>query len=125
MDQARAMIKTALVISLLIFAGCSNFGHGKADFDDKYAVAASSWLGSNIMEMTAAWPYSRRYCGSKKGGAAGCVWWSHNGGTGTYVYSCETVAYYDEAGVITKVEVRRSDNCHRLFERHFELMTWP
>lgn len=35
------------------------------------------------------------------------------------------VAYYDETGVITSVEVRQSDDCHRLFERHFERMTWP
>ena len=80
MDQARAMIRSALVIPLLVIAGCSQFGHGKADSDDKYAVAASSWVGSNIMEMAAAWPYSMPHCGSKKGGASGCVWWRHSGG---------------------------------------------
>ncbi len=125
MDEARAMIKTAIVISLLLFAGCSQFGHGKADSDDKYAIAASSWVGSNIMEMVAAWPHPMPSCGSKKGGASGCVWWRHRSGGGTYAYYCETVAYYDEAGVITKVDVRQSDDCHRLFERHFERMTWP
>ena len=125
MDQARAMIKTAIVISLLLFAGCSQFGHGKADPNDKYAIAASSWVGSNIMEMVAAWPHSMPSCGSRKGGASGCVWWRHRGGGGTYAYNCETVAYYDEAGVITKVEVRQSNDCHRLFEHHFERMTWP
>jgi hypothetical protein len=125
MDEARAMIKTAFVISLLIFAGCSQFGHGKADPNDKYAIAASSWKGSNILEMVAAWPRSMPSCGSKKGRASGCVWWRHQSGGRTFPYYCETVAYYDESGVITKVEVRRSDDCHRLFERHFERMTWP
>ena len=125
MFQASATIRTGLVILLATFAGCSNFGHGKADPDDKYAVAAASWVGSNIMEMVAAWPHPMPTCGSKKGGASGCVWWRHRGGTGTYSYSCETVAYYDEAGVITKVEVRRSNDCHRLFEHYFERMTWP
>lgn len=119
------MIRISIIFSVLICSGCSQFGHGKADPDDKYAVAASSWVGSNIMEMAAAWPYSMPYCGSRKGGASGCVWWRNSGGTGTYTYYCETVAYYDEAGVITKVEVRQSNNCHRAFERHLELMTWP
>lgn len=114
-----------LALVTLICTGCSRFGHGKADSDDKYAIAASSWVGSNIMEMVAAWPHSMPSCGSKKGGSSGCVWWRHRSGSGTFAYECEAVAYFDEAGVITKVVVRRSNDCHRLFERHFERMTWP
>jgi len=119
------MNRRYVLISLLICAGCSQSGKVKAYEDDKYSVAASSWVGSNIMEMAAAWPHSMPSCGSKKRGSSGCVWWRHRGGTGSYAYNCEAVAYYDETGVIIKVEVRQSNDCHHLFERYFELMTWP
>lgn len=125
MFQSNAMIRAAVVILLVIFAGCSNFGHGKADPDDLYAVAASSWIGANIKEMVAAWPHSMSSCGSKKGGASGCVWWRHRQAGSRYAFECEAVAYYDEAGVIINVDVRESEDCHRRFERHFERMTWP
>lgn len=118
------MFRTAIAISMLICAGCEHFGDGKPD-DDKYSIAAASWVGSNIQEMVAAWPHPMKTCGSKKGGATGCVWWRHRSRSGSYSYECEAVAYYDEAGVITMVDVKQSHDCHRLFEDHFERMTWP
>lgn len=112
---------------MLICAGCEHFGDGKADDVDKYSYAATSWVGSNIQEMVAAWPHAMPSCGSRKGGAYGCVWWRHRNITKSMHsdYDCEAIAYYDKAGVITDVDVKRSRDCHRLFERHFDRMTWP
>ena len=119
------MFRMVIVTSMLICAGCEHFGDGKADEVDKYRFAAASWVGSNIMEMVEAWPHPMPHCGSKKGGAAGCVWWRHRDLGSSFAYDCETVAYYDEAGVITTVDVKRSRDCYRLFEAHFDRMTWP
>ena len=63
---------------------------------DEYSIAARSWIGADIEEMLAAWPNPNMQCGSNTIG---------------------------EVGVITRIEVRQSSDCHRLFKDHFDRMT--
>ena len=91
-------------------------------------MAAKSWPGANIEEMTAVWPNPNMWCGSNTSGEAGRAWWRHHqtaapGGNPVYDYRCEAIARYDEAGVITKIEVNESSNCHRRFGGQLDRMT--
>ncbi len=91
-------------------------------------MAAQSWLGANIEEMIAFWPNPNMRCGSNTIGEAGCAWWRHNqtpapGGRPVYDYRCEAIARYNEAGVITKIEVKESSNCDRRFGDQLDQMT--
>ena len=88
-----------------------------------------SWQGAYIADMVSAWPHPNETCrGVESTGEAGCVQWEHNQGRGdrgtaAYNYRCSATAYFDAAGLITRVEVTESLHCHRRFERHFERMT--
>lgn len=122
-------MKPALV-SIILFsgAGCAQFADNPPPAVGDYSIAAYSWRGANIKEMTAVWPSPTKRCGSNTIGEAGCAWWKHNqavppGGTPNYDYRCEVIARYNEAGIITKIEVKESKNCHRRFPGQLDRMT--
>ncbi len=115
---------------LLSCAGCVPFANETTSTGDQYSLAALSWQGAYIEEMIAAWPNPNMHCGSNTIGEAGCAWWRHNqsgapGGHPTYDYRCEAIVRYDEGGVIFRIEVRQSVNCHRRFKDRFDRMTRP
>jgi hypothetical protein len=117
----------ALII-LISCAGCAQLADKPTPAVGDYSMAAKSWLGANIEEMIAAWPNPNMRCGSNTIGEAGCAWWRHfqtaaPGGRPAYDYRCEAIARYNEAGVITKIEVNESSNCHRRFGRQLDQMT--
>jgi hypothetical protein len=118
------------LVILLSCTGCAPLANETTSIGDEYSFAAKSWQGSYIEEMIAAWPNPNMYCGSNTIGEAGCAWWRHNrtpgpSGNPTYDYRCEAIARYDEAGVIFRIEVRQSINCHRRFKDRFDRMTRP
>lgn len=115
-------------IVLVICAGCTHFADNPTPAIGDYSMAAKSWLGANIEEMIAVWPTPNMHCGSNTIGQVGCAWWRHNqtpapGGRPVYDYRCEAIARYNEAGVITKIEVIESSNCHRRFGDQLDQMT--
>jgi len=115
-------------IILVSCAGCAQLADKPPPAVGDYSMAAKSWLGANIEEMIAFWPEPNMRCGSNTIGEAGCAWWRHRqtgtpGGNPVYDYRCEAIARYNEAGVITKVEVKESRNCHRYFRDRFDRMT--
>jgi hypothetical protein len=115
-------------IILVSCTGCAQLADKPPPAVGDYSIAAKSWLGANIEEMIAVWPNPNMRCGSNTIGEAGCAWWRHNqaaapGGTPNYDYRCEAIARYNEAGVITKIEVKESSNCHRRFPGQIDRMT--
>lgn len=90
-------------------------------------MAARSWLGAYVEDMLAAWPNPNMRCGSNTIGESGCVWWRHRqdntpGGDIQFDYRCEAIVRYNEAGVITEVDVRQSSNCHRRYGDQLQRM---
>jgi hypothetical protein len=119
-------IITASII--IVVTSCAQLDGGTVDREDDYSNAAMSWLGADIQEMLAVWPSPNMACGSNKVGQTGCVWWRQVTGIalgqGPMGHHCEVIARYDEAGVITEIDVRRSFDCHRLFKNdQFDRMT--
>ena len=123
------MRPASIFFSLLICTGCVELVASESPHTvDEYSIAARSWIGADIEEMLAAWPNPNMQCGSNTIGEAGCVWWRHNqtpapGGTPAYEYRCEAIARYNEAGVITRIDVRRSRYCYRRFNDQLDRMT--
>jgi len=120
---------SAAVISFLC-GSCAQLAGEPTPSVDKYSIAAMSWRGAYIEDMVAAWPHPQEKCRSKTVSEGGCVHWRHHQGGGgnttpAFNYRCEAIAHFDAAGVITRVEVRESLNCHRRFEWHFDRMTRP
>lgn len=116
------MSRAYVFLSLLVCTGCAELSVKSTPVVDYYSMAARSWIGAHIDEMLVAWPDPNMHCGSNTIGEVGCAWWRH-----VYVgqgnYHCEAIARYNEAGVITRIEVKRSLYCYRLFEDNFERMT--
>ena len=123
------MGRSVALIVVLSCAGCAQFAYESDSAVDEYSMAAQSWLGVNIGEMIAAWPNPNMPCGSNTIGEAGCAWWRHRqtppspDGRPAYDYRCEAIARYNEAGVITKIEVMESSDCHRRYRDQFDRMT--
>ena len=122
------MTRIITTVMILMVTSCAQLDTGKVDRDDEYSRAALSWLGADIQEMLAVWPNPNMPCGSNTVGEAGCAWWRHFGagdpsGVARLDYYCEAIARYDEVGVITEIDVRRSRYCHRVFNDRFDRMT--
>ena len=113
------MIRIIIASIILVLTSCAQLDGGTVGRQDDYSNAAMSWLGAEIREMVAVWPSPNMDCGPNKTGQAGCVWWRQfkgiASGEGPLEHHCEVIARYDEAGVITEIDVRRSRECHRLF----------
>jgi hypothetical protein len=116
------MSRATIFLSLLICTGCAELVVESTPTVDEYSTAARSWIGAHIDEMLAAWPNPNMPCGSNTIGEAGCVWW-RDLYVGQGDYHCEAIARYDEAGVITRIDVRRSRYCYRRFGDRFDRMT--
>ena len=112
---------------ILVLTSCAQLDGGAVNRQDDYSNAAMSWLGADIQDMVAGWPSPNKACGSNKVGQSGCVWWRqfYSGARGgSTTFDCEVVAHYDEAGVITEIDVRKSRECHLLFnDDQFDRMT--
>ncbi len=121
------MSRRFALVTLLSCAGCAQLSGEYSSSVDDYSMAAKSWLGANIEEMIAAWPNPNMHCGSNTIGEAGCAWWRHRqtggGENPSYNYRCEAIARYNEAGVISRIEVRESLRCDRRFRGQFDRMT--
>lgn len=127
MQSSLQYMRQAVALLILFFcSGCAQLAGKSTSSVDEYSMAARSWLGAYIEEMTAVWPNPNMHCGSNTIGEAGCVWWRHRQSghrNPSYDYRCEAIARYNEDGVITRIDVRESQRCDRLFRVHFGRMT--
>ena len=116
------------LISFFSCVGCAELTYKSTPVVDEFSMAAKSWIGAHIEEMISVWPNPNIHCGKNTIGEAGCAWWRYGqspvaDGQVTYGYRCEIIARYNEAGVITRIEIRESDRCDRIFAGQFVRMT--
>ena len=123
-------MRALLILATAAMGACASIANDQLR-SDAYSAAALSWYGANIQEMLSVWPNPNMRCGGNTVGQPGCAWWRHTNkpnfaagyDSSTFNYHCECIAYYDAAGVITDIDVKRSLHCDRRFRDQFESMT--
>jgi len=103
---------------VLLLYGCETGGSRIVE----YRYVAYSWTGGNIDEMIEAWgtpkAHYSRATATKPGSARWRVFSKVSGGDGSggYRYFCDTIATFDAEGMITNIDIRRSEACHRYYK---------
>ena len=122
------MIRLPVVLAFVFISGCSTWGGASGQATNLYKYAANSWIGAQIEQMVAAWGTPNRGYYPAKGeeqGVAGWGIWSQTGigDNKEYRYRCETLAYFDAEGIITRIVVKHALSCDRPYEGQLERMT--
>ena len=122
------MIRLVMLCPVAVILGCSVWNGAGGDSSSRYKFAADSWLGAKVEGMIAAWGIPNKgYLPPDNGKEGIAGWWlSSQSGTGhnkTYLFRCETLAYFDLDGTITRIVVEHSRACDRLYEDQLGTMT--
>jgi len=107
------------LVLAVILAACS----GTMPQTDKYRLAANSWEGEAIQDMVTAWGTPNIGYVPPKEGNLGVAGWAAHRRTPNDDYRCKTMAYFDESGAITEVDVEYSRSCQRPYKDKLEQMT--
>lgn len=124
------MIRPVVLCATGLMFGCSILGDAGSESPNGYEFAANSWSGAKIEEMVAAWGTPNKGYKPPDSGGEGIAGWGLWSQTGighnkTYRYRCETLAYFNSDGTITRIVVKHSRSCGRLYKGQFEKMTRP
>ena len=124
------MIRLFTLCPVAVILGCSVWDGTGGDAPSRYEFAADSWLGAKIEGMVEAWGTPNRGYKQPENGEEGIAGWGLSSQTGigenkTFRFRCETLAYFDLDGTITRIVVEYSHRCDRLYEGQLETMTRP